>query len=40
MEFVLDNISKAYGKNLALSGFSAVFTPGIYALLGPNGSGK
>ena len=40
MGFVLDNISKAYGKNLALSGFSAVFTPGIYALLGPNGSGK
>ena len=40
MEFVLDNISKAYGKNLALSGFFAVFTPGIYALLGPNGSGK
>lgn len=40
MEFVLDNISKTYGKNLALSSFSAVFTPGIYALLGPNGSGK
>ena len=40
MQFVLDHISKSYGRNKALSEFSATLSPGIYALLGPNGSGK
>lgn len=40
MELQLQNISKFYGKNKALSDFSMTFTAGIYALLGPNGSGK
>lgn len=38
LEFV--NVSKAYGKNQALAGFSAVLEPGVHALLGPNGAGK
>lgn len=38
LEFV--GVSKAYGKNQALAGFSAVLEPGIHALLGPNGAGK
>lgn len=40
MKLVLDKISKSYGKNKALSEFSAELTPGVYTLLGPNGSGK
>lgn len=36
----IKELSKAYGKNQALSCFSADFQPGIYALLGPNGAGK
>ena len=35
----ITGISKSYGKNRALSGFTAELEPGIYALLGPNGSG-
>ena len=34
------NVSKSYGTNLALNGFTAELGPGIHALLGPNGSGK
>nr|MCR5206543.1 ATP-binding cassette domain-containing protein [Lachnospiraceae bacterium] len=34
------NITKDYGTNRALDGFSYEFTPGIYGLLGPNGAGK
>ncbi len=33
-------ITKDYGTNRALDGFSYEFTPGIYGLLGPNGAGK
>ena len=40
MELQFDHISKSYGSNQALSAFSAVLEPGIYALLGPNGAGK
>lgn len=40
MELEFKGISKAYGKTKALSGFSAVLKPGIYAILGPNGAGK
>ncbi len=36
----ISNITKSYGNNRALSGFTATLTPGIYALLGPNDSGK
>lgn len=40
MKLTIRNISKSYGKNRALTDFSAVLEPGIHALLGPNGSGK
>lgn len=40
MKLSVNNISKYYGSNKALSDFASVFVPGIYALLGPNGSGK
>ena len=40
MELKLEHISKSYEKNKALSDFSMMFTSGIYALLGPNGSCK
>ncbi len=36
----VSNISKHYGKHLALDSFSYSFNNGIYALLGPNGAGK
>lgn len=44
-EFVnlsIQNISKTYqkGKIVALSEFTAQFTPGVYGILGPNGAGK
>lgn len=34
------NITKCYGKLLALDNFTITLEPGIYALLGPNGAGK
>ena len=40
MKLTVSNISKSYGSNLALNSFTASLEPGIYALLGPNGSGK
>jgi ABC-2 type transport system ATP-binding protein len=40
MKLKLNDVTKSYGSNLALSGFTAIFTPGIWPLLGPNGSGK
>ena len=40
MRLSIKNITKRYGDNLALDNFTAEFEPGIYALLGPNGSGK
>lgn len=40
MELYIEDLSKSYGSNKALSSFTATFKPGIYALLGPNGSGK
>lgn len=36
----LENISKHYGKKLALDDLSLTLTDGIYGLLGPNGAGK
>ncbi len=40
MELELKNLTKTYGKLTALNNFSAVFTPGIYGILGANGAGK
>lgn len=37
---VLKNISKHYGKKLALDNLSITLEDGIYGLLGPNGAGK
>lgn len=34
------NLTKHYGKKVALRDFSYTFTKGVYGLLGPNGSGK
>lgn len=36
----IENLSKSFANNHALCGFSAEFQPGIYTLLGPDGSGK
>lgn len=35
-----EKLSKQYGENKALQGFSYEFTSGVYGLLGPNGAGK
>ena len=40
MRLNINSITKTYGKNPALNGFTATLEPGIHALLGPNGSGK
>lgn len=40
MLLILDNISKSYGSKKVLSRISAQFTPGLYGLLGANGTGK
>ena len=40
MELEIRDLTKYYGKKIALNGFNAVLTPGIYGLLGPNGAGK
>jgi ABC-type cobalamin/Fe3+-siderophores transport systems, ATPase components len=41
MELVLENVSKAYGPQVALDNVSFAVHPGeIVALVGPNGSGK
>ena len=40
MELRIKNLTKAYGKKIALSDFSATLSSGIYGLLGPNGAGK
>ena len=40
MELRIENLTKAYGKKVALNDFSAMLSNGIYGLLGPNGAGK
>ena len=40
MELMIESLTKQYGTKLAVDCFSAVFTEGIYGLLGANGSGK
>ena len=36
----LENLTKNYGNFTALKDFTYDFTPGVYGLLGPNGTGK
>lgn len=36
----MENLTKSYGNKIALDGFTATLTDGIYGLLGPNGAGK
>lgn len=40
MELVLQNISKQFKDKLAVNRITCTLTPGVYGLLGPNGSGK
>lgn len=40
MELRLDDVTKKYGKKVALDGFSYTFQTGIYGILGANGAGK
>ncbi len=40
MKLEMQNVCKQYPKTLALDGFSAELTSGLYGLLGPNGAGK
>ena len=40
MKLEIKNLSKSYKETKALQNFTAAFEPGIYALLGPNGSGN
>ena len=40
MKLEFKNVSKNYGKTKALIDFTCTLEPGIYALLGPNVSGK
>lgn len=40
MKLLVKNVTKHYGKTLALCNFDAEFTVGVNAILGPNGAGK
>ncbi len=40
MQLEIIDLMKKYGEKVALNGFSYVFTPGIYGILGANGAGK
>lgn len=40
MELRIENLTKTYGRKVALQDFTATLTNGIYGLLGPNGAGK
>lgn len=40
MELTMQSLTKQYGSKLAVDRFSAVFTDGVYGMLGANGSGK
>ena len=37
---VVNNVTKTYGKFVALENINLEFTNGVYALLAPNGAGK
>lgn len=40
MELQIKELTKSYGKKVALCGFSYTFKPGVYGILGANGAGK
>ncbi len=40
MELEFKELTKKYGENLALDGFTTTLENGVYGLLGPNGAGK
>lgn len=40
MKIVINNLTKAYGQNIAINSLDLTLTDGIYGILGPNGSGK
>lgn len=40
MELQVKNLTKYYGKTLALDHLSVTLTEGVYGILGPNGAGK
>lgn len=40
MQIELQNLTKAYGRQIALRGLNLEITSGMYGLLGPNGAGK
>lgn len=40
MQLAIIDLTKKYGKNIALDSFSITFSPGIYGILGANGAGK
>ena len=40
MELQVKNLTKYYGKTLALDHLSVTLTEGVHGILGPNGAGK
>lgn len=40
MNITFENLTKRYGKKVALDSFSATLSPGVVGLLGANGAGK
>lgn len=40
MRLEIKNLTKQYGKQLALNDLSITLEPGIYGILGANGAGK
>ena len=40
MELSIDRLTKHYGSKIAVDCVSAAFKPGVYGLLGANGTGK
>ena len=40
MNIILNNLTKKYGKNIALNNISVTINEGMYGLLGKNGAGK
>lgn len=40
MELCIENLTKRYGKTIAIDKVSVILTPGVWGLLGANGAGK
>jgi len=40
MELILNKLTKKFGDKIAVNKMQAVFSPGVYGLLGANGAGK